>query len=166
MREITSDNRLSRAVARIEQLPRPLRTTARSFALGRIVKFIGTAGLSIEELSADRAVVAIPNRRRVQNHIGSVHAAAMALCAETASGFVVGMNVPDSAVPVIKSMKIDYLRRARGALRAVGELSAAQREEIRTKERGEVEVKVTVTDEDGEQPISCTMLWAWTPKRR
>ena len=86
----STPNRLARTLAKIDRFPAALRTTARILALGRVVKFVGTAGLSIEELTPARAVVFIENRARVQNHIGGVHAAAMALVAETATGFVVG----------------------------------------------------------------------------
>lgn len=159
-------NRLVRTLAKIDRLPAGLRRAARSLALGRVVKFVGTAGLSVEELTPARAVVFIRNRPRVQNHIGGVHAAAMALVAETATGFVVGMNVPDAAVPVIKTMKLDFVRRAKGSLRAVAELTEEQRARILAEEKGDVDVKVTVTDEEGAEPIRCTMIWAWTPKRR
>lgn len=159
-------NRLSQSVAKLDRVPAGLRTAARSLVLGRIVKFVGTAGLTIEELTPARAVVSVRNRPKVQNHIGSVHAAAMALIAETASGFVVGMNVPDAAVPVIKSMHLDFVRRAKGNLRAVAELNEEQRQLILSMEKGEVTPLVTVTDEAGEVPIRCTMVWAWTPKRR
>ena len=63
----------------MERLPQPFRTRARSFLVGHLVKFVGTARLDIEELSHRRAVVATKNRPLVQNHIGSVHAAAMVL---------------------------------------------------------------------------------------
>jgi uncharacterized protein (TIGR00369 family) len=159
-------NRLSRTLAPLDRLPVGLRTAARSFLLGRIVKFVGTAGLRVEELTAARAVVTIANRTRVQNHIGSVHAAAMALLAETASGFVVGMNVPDERVPVIKSLQLDYRKRATGALRAVATLTDEQRAQIAAQEKGEVDVTVHVSDEAGIEPIECRMLWAWTPKKR
>ena len=75
----TPANRLARIVAQISHVPAPLRTTTRSLLLGRVVKFVGTAGLAVEELTDSRAVVSVKNRARVQNHIGGVHAAAMAL---------------------------------------------------------------------------------------
>src|SRR5687767_6210618 len=102
--QTSETNRFSRLVSKLELVPRPLRQRARSLIMGRVVKFVGTARLDIEELTAERAVVSVKNRVNVQNHIGTVHAAAMALLAETATGFVVGMNVPDERVPVIKSM--------------------------------------------------------------
>jgi acyl-coenzyme A thioesterase PaaI-like protein len=161
-----AENRFSRLMNRVARVPAPLRTRARTLLLSRVVKFVGTAKLSIDELSAERAVVSVKNRRIVQNHIGGVHAAAMALIAETATGFVVGMNVPDDRVPVIKSLKVEYKKRATGGLRAVATLTPEQIERMRTTEKGDVSVSVLVTDDAGIEPIVCEMIWAWTPKRR
>jgi acyl-coenzyme A thioesterase PaaI-like protein len=90
----------------------------------------------------------------------------MALLAETATGFVVGMNVPDDRVPVIKTLRVEFRRRARGALRAEATLSEEQRSLILGTEKGETLVPVRVTDADGNEPIECEMTWAWTPRRR
>jgi acyl-coenzyme A thioesterase PaaI-like protein len=161
-----AENRFSRMMNRVARVPGPLRTRARTLLLSRVVKFVGTAKLEIEELTAERAVVSVKNRRIVQNHIGGVHAAAMALLAETATGFVVGMNVPDDRVPVIKSLKVEYKKRATGGLRAVASLTPEQIERMRTTEKGDVVVSVIVTDDAGIEPIVCEMIWAWVPKKR
>ncbi len=161
----STSNRLSRTIDQIEKLAGPLRSQALTLALGRTVKFVGTAGLHVEALTADRAVVSVKNQRKVQNHIGSIHACVMALIAESATGFVVGMNVPDTAVPVIKTMKLDYLKRATGALRAEATLTPEQREMMSQEPKGEILVECHVTDETGIEPIACSMTWAWTPKR-
>jgi acyl-coenzyme A thioesterase PaaI-like protein len=137
-----------------------------SLAVGRVVPFVGTSRLRIEELGEERVIASIHNRRRVQNHIQGVHAAAMALLAETASGFVVGMNLPDDKLPLIKSLKVDFKKRTRGDMRVVATLSSEQRERIRAEERGDLLVEVHVTDESGSEPIQCEMLWAWVPKKR
>lgn len=158
-------NNLSRVVSKFNFLPPPLRGTVISGIFGRVVPFVGTSGLRYEELSAERVVVTIRNRRLVQNHIKGIHAAAMALLAETATGFVVGMNLPDDKLPLIKSLKVNYLKRAQGDLRAVATLSAEQVAQIRNTPRGEVSVAVMVTDESGEEPISCEMIWAWVAKQ-
>ena len=163
---MSAPNRLARTVARFSRLPQGLRRWAVSFALGRFVPMAGVAGLCFEELSEERVVVSVRNRRRVQNHIKGVHAAGMALLAETATGFCVGMNVPDDKLPLIKSMHVDYLRRAQGGLRAEAHLTSEQRESIRTQEKGEVQVAVTITDESGREPIAAQMVWAWVPKKR
>ena len=111
-------------------------------------------------------VVSVRNKRKVQNHIKSVHAAAMALLAETASGFVVGANLPDDKMPLIKTLHVDYKRRSSGDLRAVATLSPEQIALIRSEPKGEVLVPVTLTDATGEEPVQCQMLWAWTSKKK
>lgn len=159
-------NRLSRIVSFLNLLPRPVRPPLLSRALGRLVPFVGTADLVIEEMTDTKVQVLLRNHRRVQNHIGGVHAAAMGLAVETASGFVAGLNVPDSRIPLIKSLKVDYVRRTKGDLTAVATLTEEQRRFIRDTEKGELEVSVRATDESGEEPIRCTAIWAWIPRKR
>src|SRR5262249_25140795 len=109
---------------------------------------------------------AIRNRRPVQNHIRGVHAAAMALLAETATGFALGLHLPDDRLPLIRTMKIDYVRRAEGGLRAVAALRPEQIAQIRSEPKGDLVVPVTVTDDSGASPIECEMRWAWVPRKR
>lgn len=163
---MATSNRMSRLLGKLDLVPAGLRTSARSFLLGRGVPFVGTAKLTIEEVSRERVVVSIRNRRRVQNHIKSIHAAAMALLAETATGFAIGMHLPDDRIPLLKSLKIDYVKRAKGGLRAVVELRPEQIESILAHEKGELSVPVEVTDEAGNTPIVCDVVWAWIPRTR
>lgn len=159
-------NPMNRLAARFGGLPARLRQGAYSFLLGRRVPFVGTAGLQVEELSPQRVAVSLPNHRRVQNHIQGVHAAAMALLAETATGFALAMHLPDDRIPLLKGLKIDYLHRARGGLKAVVELDPEQVDAILSQEKGELGVPVIVTDESGRKPVRCEIVWAWIPKRR
>lgn len=159
------DTRLARAIARVERLPGFARTWARSFAVGRVIPFVGTAGLRIERLDHERCVIVLENRRRVQNHIGGVHATATALLAETATGMVVGMHLPDSRLPLLKRMAIDYLKRAEGAVRAEAWLDPADVERMQREDKGDVAVPVRVTDAAGAVTVECEMRWAWITKR-
>jgi len=155
-------NRLAKTVKKLEKYPKSLL----SYVVGHTVKFVGTAGVQFEEMTRDRVVVTLKNRRKVRNHIGQIHAAAMVLLAETATGMVVGMNLPDDRIPLIKSLKTNFVRRSKGTMRAEAWLDEVQKQRILTDEKGEVLVNVKVTDESGETPIECEMLWAWIPKRR
>lgn len=157
-------NRLARTLQRIDALPALLRRPARNLALRRAVPFTGTAGLDFVALSPARTEIAVRNRRAVQNHIRSVHAAAIGLLAETASGMVVGMNVRDDCLPLCKSMRVDFKKRAAGALRAEARLSEPQRISMQSEPKGEVTVAVVVTDEAGANPVECEFVWAWVPK--
>lgn len=158
-------NNLNRVVSKLQFLPPALRSTVISQIFGRVVPYVGTSGLRYEELSPEKVVVSIRNRRSVQNHIKGVHAAAMALLAETATGFLVGMNLPDDKLPLIKTLKVDYTKRTQGDMQAVATLTAEQVQLIRSSPKGEVTVPVVVTDESGEEPIQCEMIWAWVPKK-
>lgn len=159
-------SQLNRTVYRLGKLRPALRWRMLTWAFGKNVPFMRTARLQFLELSEERALLFLRNRRRVQNHIGSVHAAAVALLAETASGTLLTMNLPDDRVPLLKSMQIEYLKRAQGDLLAEATLEASARSRMRAEEKGEIAVPVKVTDQSGAEPVRCRMLWAWVSKRR
>ena len=159
-------NQVQKLVNATQWLPLNLRAKAISAVLGKVVPYVGTSGLLYEELTPERVVVSIRNRKKVQNHINNVHAAAMALLAETATGFVVGINLPDDKLPLIKTLKVDFLKRTQGDMVAIAILKPEDIARIRSEPKGEVLVPVTVTDESGNEPIHCEMLWAWVPKKR
>lgn len=157
-------NRFSRAVALIKKFP----NATHSFLMTKLfcsqVKFANTAKVTIVDIKPREVKLTLANKKRVQNHIGGVHAIAAALLAESATGIVFGMNLPDSRLPLLKSMTINYQRRMQGSLTAVATISAQQVEQL-TEEKGNMEIIVEITDESGQQPIECIMTWAWIEKR-
>jgi hypothetical protein len=54
----------------------------------------------------------------VRNHFGGFHATAMATLAESATGNLFGLHVPDSHIPVLKSMRVVFNKRTVGYLKA------------------------------------------------
>ena len=156
-------NRLARQLERLQDVPAFARTWVRSMVLRRAVPFTGTAGLQFIEMSAARVEIGIQNERKVQNHIGGVHASAMNLLAETATGMVVGMNVRDDCIPLAKELRMAFKKRATGAMRAVATLTPAQIALMQASDKGEVNVAVVVTDEAGVNPVECEFVWAWIP---
>jgi Domain of unknown function (DUF4442) len=156
-------NRLERQLERLDEVPAFARPWFRSVVLRRAVPFTGTAGLKFLQMGTDLVEIGIANEKKVQNHIGGVHASAMNLLAETATGMVVGMNVRDDCIPLAKELKMAFKKRATGALRAIATLTPAQRAAMQASDKGEVNVTVTVTDEAGVQPVECEFVWAWIP---
>ena len=63
-------------------------------------------------------------------------------------------------------MKIEYVKRATGGLRAEALLTAKQRQSIATEPKGDVVVQCRGTDEAGGVTIQGKMTWAWVPKKR
>jgi len=158
-------NRMTQMVERLNRFSPALRYFLLSKSFGRVVPFFGTAGIRIEELSHSQVVMTLQNRRKVQNHIRTVHAAAMALLAESATGILMGMNVPDDKYMVIKSLHVDFQKKASGAMKAVATLTPEQVRSAQNDAEGEILVPVSVSDASGNEPVACQMLWAWKPKR-
>lgn len=163
---MAKDNRLYKLVKTTSKFPKGIRSTLWSKAFGRVVPMVGTANIRYLEVDKDHVTVRIENQRNMQNHIKGVHAAAMALLAETATGFLTGLHVPDDRIVLIKSLHVDYLKVAQGGLTATASLSSDQQKFIAENEKGELLIPVTVMDDSGNEPIQCQMLWAWLPKRK
>lgn len=163
---MAKNNRLYKVVQATSKLPKALRTTIWSKTFGRIVPMVGTANIRYLEVSKEKVVVRIENHRNMQNHIKGVHAAAMALLAETATGFVTGLNVPDDRILLIKTLQVDYLKVASGGLTATATLSAEQQQFILDNDKASLEIPITVVDDSGQSPIECKMVWAWLPKKK
>ena len=159
-------NRLSQLVGKVNKLPEGIRTWALSTIIGRIVRFAGTAGTKVLKLTPNECIIVMPNKKKAQNHIGSVHAAAMALMAESATGFITGLSVPDSRILVIRNMELEYIRRATGDMKAVASFTDEQIAYIKETEKGDIVVPVVITDSTGEETVTARMVWAWTPKKK
>ncbi|MDO6445025.1 DUF4442 domain-containing protein [Colwellia sp. 1_MG-2023] len=159
-------NRFSRFINKVNYAPKKLRPFILTKFFCSTVKFAGTTGINIKSVSHEQVEITLANKKKVQNHIGGVHAVAAALLAESATGIVFGMNVPDGSVPLLKSMNIEYQRRMQGSLTAIAKISEAQRQTILQQEKGDMVIAVEITDESNEQPIVCKMDWAWVKKRR
>lgn len=154
-------NRLRRAERFVQWMPAWLRRLVLTFAFRNAVPFFGAARAHIESVHELEVVVRVTDRRQVRNHVRGVHAVAMALSAETATGLLVAMNLQDRVVPLLVRMNIDYVHRSNGDLLARAWLTPEQASEMQRAPRGETTVAVEVTDETGTQPIICEMVWAW-----
>ena len=160
------ENRMYRTVQKMNAYPTAMRMPLATFLMGRFVPFIKTSGVRFENLTREEVRVAVNNKKRIQNHIHGVHACVMALLAETASGFVFGMNTPDDKLMLLKSMKMDYVKRSDGDMYAIATLSEKQAENIQKEEKGNLVVPVKIYDNSGEEPVIAEMTWAWVPKKR
>ena len=156
-------NRLERQLERLSEVPAFARPWFRSVVMRRAVPFTGTAGLNFLQMTPSLVEIGIKNQKKVQNHIEGIHASAMNLLAETATGMVVGMNVRDDCIPLAKELKMVFKKRATGDMRAVATLTDEQRALMQASDKGEVNVSVVVTDEAGVHPVECEFLWAWIP---
>ena len=72
----------------------------------------------IEVLERGRCVGTLRHRRRVTNHLGTVHAIALCNLAELTAGLMTDASLPRSMRWIPKGMSVEYLRKATGTMTA------------------------------------------------
>jgi acyl-coenzyme A thioesterase PaaI-like protein len=81
--------------------------------------YFGTIAPRIVSLEPNRCEVRIRDRRRVHNHIGTVHAIALCNLAELAAGVMTDATLPPSMRWIPKGMTVEYLKKATGTMHGV-----------------------------------------------
>ncbi len=160
---MSKPNKIATMVHKLQALP--LGGRLLTLAMGKMIPYVGWSGLEVLEMTEDVVTIRVKNRPTTRNHIGQVHAAAMILVAESASGLVVGMNVSNSSLPLIKALNTKFIRRSKGAITATARLTPEQKA-LFANEKGDLPVSVTVTDESGNAPILVEAIWAWVPNKK
>lgn len=164
---MSSINPFVRIADRYAEVPGRLRRPLVTKAVGEVIPFVGTVECFIEAYTPGRVAVRLENRPGVQNHLGGLHAAALALLAETASGLVVALNVPDGSAPLLRTMDVSYDQFARQAVQAEATLTEEEAERIQVRSVGQIGVAVTLTTPDDDVTlVSGSLKWAWLPEER
>jgi uncharacterized protein (TIGR00369 family) len=130
-----------------------------SFLFGRIAPYTGSLGSArVEALEPGFCRVSLRDRRRVRNHLNSVHAMALANLAEAASGLAVVVALAPGVQGIVTGFTIAYLKKARGRLVAECRVAVA----AVTVER-EQEADITITDSAGDVVARATAKWRLRP---
>jgi acyl-coenzyme A thioesterase PaaI-like protein len=129
-----------------------------------VIPFNRPHRLTVESLSNDACEVALPWRRRNLNHVGTMHACALATAAEYASGICVLSAIGVGTVRLVMAeLKMQYGRRAETACVARATMSAEVLADVQTKlaqeGRGAFDLYSVVRDARGEVVAEAHITW-------
>jgi acyl-coenzyme A thioesterase PaaI-like protein len=131
------------------------------FARGvcRKAPYFASIAPRIDELRTGFCVASFAKRQAVENHIGTVHAIAMANLCELAAGMVTEVTIPDTMRWLPRGMTIEYLKRAESGVRATARLDKTE-----WREAGNVGVPVTVVDAAGAEVVRAVITMYVSPR--
>ena len=129
------------------------------------VPFAGHLGLEITSVADGEAVVRLPERAELGNHVGSQHAGALFTVAETASGAAfVGAFAErlGEVTPLARNAEISYEKLAKGPIDASARLGVPKDEALATLDAdGKVvfPCEIELTDSSGQRVATATVHW-------
>ena len=83
-----------------------------------MIPYTGSVSPRVEVLEPGHAIISIRQRRRLQQHLGSIHAIALANVAEFASGAAMSTALPPGYRGIVTKFHIEYCKKARGVVTA------------------------------------------------
>src|SRR6476620_9624279 len=109
---------------RADRLPAGARLFSRLFA--RRAPYFASIRPRFTVIEPDHAELVIPDRRRVHNHLGTVHAIALCNGLEAAMGALAEASIPAGRRWIPKGMDVSYVAKAAGDITCIGGTDRAQ----------------------------------------
>jgi acyl-coenzyme A thioesterase PaaI-like protein len=154
----TSSSSLGRSWDRLHRLPGG--TWLFSRLLGWMAPYTGTIGAHVRELRPGYARVTLPDRRKVRQHLRSIHAVALVNLGEVTSGLAMLLALPPGVKGIVTQLSTEYFKKARGTVTAIGTAAPPASVPIDT----ECQVTAEVFDAAGDLVSRTTAIWRLRPE--
>jgi acyl-coenzyme A thioesterase PaaI-like protein len=128
--------------------------------VGRMAPYTGSIHAQVHVLRVGHSEVTMADRKAVRNHLDCVHAIALANLAELAGNIALFYSMPDDARFIVSGMEIEYLKKARGTITAIGESPV-----VRSSQRAHYDVPVSLRDASGEEVARAVLHSLVGPKK-
>ncbi len=125
-----------------------------SWLLGRLVPYSGTVRARVMSLAPGEVEVRLPDRRRVRNHLASVHAVALVNLGELASGLAITTALPDGVRGIPIRLETEFVKKARGDILARARFVSGE-----IGDDANVTLQVPLTDPDDQLVARVTATW-------
>ncbi len=140
--------------------PLPFGRLLVSKILGLCIPYTSTVTPEVLQLERGHVRIAMADRRRVRNHLNSVHAIALANLGEVCTGMALTLSLPEDRRSILTEIRVKYLKKARGRLTAVSRFEVPP-EFL----EGEVEVESEIENSEGVVVATITATWKVGPSR-
>jgi acyl-coenzyme A thioesterase PaaI-like protein len=126
--------------------------------LGFGIPYTATVRPEVLVVEPGFARVAIDDRRRIRNHLSSIHAIALANVGELTGGLAMTATLPPNVRSILTALHVEFKKKARGRL--IAECRCVVPE---VRESMEHEVRSSVFDASGDEVATVTASWKLSP---
>lgn len=133
---------------------KPFGLAIMSRIIGWKIPYTGSIAAKIEVLEPGFARISMKDRRRIRNHLNSIHAIALMNLGEFSTGLSVHYDLSQDCRAILTKLSMEYLKKARGKL-----IAEARCEKFDQIDKKEITVKAHIYDASKTIVAVATATW-------